>query len=175
MQWPWYPAHWMWSSGMPASGDRWTQYSLLLLLHAGKVHPVDCSWQLALLVVVAEFCCCAVLRCVMLHHLFCHPPCRYREDASILKGVSFKVPAGTSCAVVGASGSGKSTILRLLFRSGPPAQLTCSLCPAAPPHGALLLPAPSPQPGHACVCKPTAASKPSAQMHASPRQQRTSL
>lgn len=46
-------------------------------------------------------------------------PCyhnRYRQDASILKGVSFKVPAGTSCAVVGASGSGKSTILRLLFR-----------------------------------------------------------
>lgn len=41
---------------------------------------------------------------------------RYRPDSSILKGVSFKVPAGTSCAVVGASGSGKSTILRMLFR-----------------------------------------------------------
>jgi len=40
----------------------------------------------------------------------------YREDAQILKGVSFKVPAGTSCAVVGSSGSGKSTILRLLYR-----------------------------------------------------------
>jgi ABC transporter ATM len=41
---------------------------------------------------------------------------RYRPDASVLRGVSFTVPAGTSCAVVGASGSGKSTILRLLFR-----------------------------------------------------------
>ncbi|MEW5320485.1 MAG: hypothetical protein WDW38_011554 [Sanguina aurantia] len=40
----------------------------------------------------------------------------YRPDASILEGVSLRVPAGTSCAVVGASGSGKSTILRLLFR-----------------------------------------------------------
>ena len=33
-----------------------------------------------------------------------------------LQGVTFTVPAGTSCAVVGQSGSGKSTILRLLFR-----------------------------------------------------------
>eukprot|EP00878_Enallax_costatus_P011520 GHUV01012026.1.p1 GENE.GHUV01012026.1~~GHUV01012026.1.p1 ORF type:complete len:734 (+),score=173.55 GHUV01012026.1:460-2661(+) len=41
---------------------------------------------------------------------------RYRPESPILKGVSFKVPAGSSCAVVGASGSGKSTILRLLFR-----------------------------------------------------------
>jgi ABC-type transport system involved in cytochrome bd biosynthesis fused ATPase/permease subunit len=32
------------------------------------------------------------------------------------QGVSFRVPAGTSCALVGTSGSGKSTILRLLFR-----------------------------------------------------------
>lgn len=32
------------------------------------------------------------------------------------QGVTFTVPAGTSCAVVGQSGSGKSTILRLLFR-----------------------------------------------------------
>ena len=37
----------------------------------------------------------------------CHPR---------LQGVSFRVPAGTSCALVGTSGSGKSTILRLLFR-----------------------------------------------------------
>jgi ABC transporter ATM len=42
---------------------------------------------------------------------------RYRPDTPpVLDGVSFAVPAGTSCAVVGASGSGKSTILRLLFR-----------------------------------------------------------
>ncbi|KIZ04396.1 ATP-binding cassette, subfamily B, bacterial [Monoraphidium neglectum] len=40
----------------------------------------------------------------------------YREDSQILRGVSFRVPAGTSCAVVGSSGSGKSTILRLLYR-----------------------------------------------------------
>ena len=32
------------------------------------------------------------------------------------QGLSLRVPAGTSCAVVGTSGSGKSTILRLLFR-----------------------------------------------------------
>lgn len=32
------------------------------------------------------------------------------------QGVTFSVPAGTSCALVGTSGSGKSTILRLLFR-----------------------------------------------------------
>ncbi len=40
----------------------------------------------------------------------------YRPDDAILSGVSLEVPAGTSCALVGASGSGKSTILRLLFR-----------------------------------------------------------
>lgn len=34
----------------------------------------------------------------------------------MLQGISLKVPAGTSCALVGGSGSGKSTILRLLFR-----------------------------------------------------------
>ena len=32
------------------------------------------------------------------------------------QGVTMHVPAGTSCAIVGTSGSGKSTILRLLFR-----------------------------------------------------------
>ena len=35
---------------------------------------------------------------------------------ALLQGVTFRVPAGTSCALVGTSGSGKSTILRLLFR-----------------------------------------------------------
>ena len=33
-----------------------------------------------------------------------------------MQGVSLRVPAGTSCAIVGTSGSGKSTVLRLLFR-----------------------------------------------------------
>lgn len=35
----------------------------------------------------------------------------------VLKGVSFEVPSGTATALVGATGSGKSTALRLLFRS----------------------------------------------------------
>ena len=34
-----------------------------------------------------------------------------------LQDVSFHVAAGTSCALVGTSGSGKSTVLRLLYRS----------------------------------------------------------
>jgi ATP-binding cassette subfamily B protein len=40
----------------------------------------------------------------------------YEPDRAILRGVSFTVPAGTTCAVVGASGAGKSTLARLLFR-----------------------------------------------------------
>ena len=35
---------------------------------------------------------------------------------NILDGLNFEIPAGQSLALVGASGSGKSTILRLLFR-----------------------------------------------------------
>jgi len=34
----------------------------------------------------------------------------------ILDDVSFSIPAGTSCALVGATGSGKSTCVRLLYR-----------------------------------------------------------
>ncbi|KAG1671983.1 hypothetical protein FOA52_013356 [Chlamydomonas sp. UWO 241] len=42
---------------------------------------------------------------------------RYKEKApAVLKGVSFHVPGGQTLAVVGATGSGKSTILRLLLR-----------------------------------------------------------
>ncbi|KAG6570613.1 ABC transporter B family member 25, partial [Cucurbita argyrosperma subsp. sororia] len=40
----------------------------------------------------------------------------YLTERKILNGVSFVVPAGKSVAIVGTSGSGKSTILRLLFR-----------------------------------------------------------
>ena len=40
----------------------------------------------------------------------------YHADRAILKGISFKVPAGHSVAIVGSSGAGKSTISRLLFR-----------------------------------------------------------
>ncbi|KAI3861368.1 hypothetical protein MKW98_000320 [Papaver atlanticum] len=38
------------------------------------------------------------------------------EFDNILDGISFTVPAGKSVAIVGTSGSGKSTILRLLYR-----------------------------------------------------------
>lgn len=40
----------------------------------------------------------------------------YLTDRKILDGVSFVVSAGSSVAIVGTSGSGKSTILRLLYR-----------------------------------------------------------
>ena len=40
----------------------------------------------------------------------------YNPDRQILKDVSFTVPAGKKVAIVGSSGSGKSTIGRLLYR-----------------------------------------------------------
>lgn len=40
----------------------------------------------------------------------------YNPLRPILKNVSFRVPTGSSVAIVGSSGSGKSTIARLLFR-----------------------------------------------------------
>lgn len=40
----------------------------------------------------------------------------YNDDRQILNKVSFKIPEGKKLAVVGASGAGKSTITRLLFR-----------------------------------------------------------
>ncbi|MEO9462482.1 MAG: ABC transporter ATP-binding protein/permease [Marinomonas sp.] len=40
----------------------------------------------------------------------------YEPERTILKGLSFEVPAGSSVAIVGPSGAGKSTIARLLFR-----------------------------------------------------------
>ena len=41
----------------------------------------------------------------------------YVPDEWVLKGVSFKVEAGSTCAFVGATGSGKSTILALICRN----------------------------------------------------------
>ncbi|XP_012519532.1 PREDICTED: ATP-binding cassette sub-family B member 7, mitochondrial [Propithecus coquereli] len=40
----------------------------------------------------------------------------YIEGQKVLSGMSFEVPAGKKVAIVGGSGSGKSTIVRLLFR-----------------------------------------------------------
>jgi ATP-binding cassette subfamily B protein len=40
----------------------------------------------------------------------------YEPDRTILKGISFDVPAGKTVALVGPSGAGKSTISRILYR-----------------------------------------------------------
>lgn len=40
----------------------------------------------------------------------------YRPGRTVLRNVSFAVPAGRTVAVVGVSGSGKSSLIRLLFR-----------------------------------------------------------
>jgi ATP-binding cassette subfamily B protein len=40
----------------------------------------------------------------------------YEPERTVLKGISFTVPAGKTVAVVGPSGAGKSTISRILFR-----------------------------------------------------------
>ena len=41
---------------------------------------------------------------------------RFSPDREILKNISFEIQSGESIAIVGASGSGKSTITKLLFR-----------------------------------------------------------
>jgi ATP-binding cassette, subfamily B, heavy metal transporter len=47
---------------------------------------------------------------------FRHVDFRYDVRRPILSGVDFRVPPGTTVAIVGPSGAGKSTIARLLFR-----------------------------------------------------------
>ena len=38
------------------------------------------------------------------------------EQRIIIENLSFKIPAGKSVAIVGSTGSGKSTVMRLLYR-----------------------------------------------------------
>lgn len=38
------------------------------------------------------------------------------EQRTIIDNISFKIPAGKSLGIVGMTGSGKSTIMRLLYR-----------------------------------------------------------
>jgi ABC-type multidrug transport system fused ATPase/permease subunit len=44
----------------------------------------------------------------------------YNEGVPVLKGVSFKAPAGTTTALVGSSGSGKSTLISLVMNFNQP-------------------------------------------------------
>lgn len=48
--------------------------------------------------------------------IFDHVSFSYSQDRPILRDVTFRVPAGKTIALVGASGSGKSSLIRLLVR-----------------------------------------------------------
>src|SRR6185312_2032746 len=47
---------------------------------------------------------------------FEHVTFSYKPDRVILREVTFSIPPGRTVAIVGASGSGKSSLIRLLFR-----------------------------------------------------------
>ena len=50
-----------------------------------------------------------------------------RPDAQVLDDVTLTIPAGTTCALVGASGGGKSTVINMLLRFYDPKKGTISL------------------------------------------------
>ena len=50
------------------------------------------------------------------HVVFQNVSFSYAQRSSILKGISLEIPAGQTVAVVGATGSGKSTLVKLLLR-----------------------------------------------------------
>ncbi len=58
---------------------------------------------------------------------FEHVSYSYRPDRCVLHDVSFVVPSGKTVAIVGASGSGKSSLIRLLVRLVEPSQGQISL------------------------------------------------
>ncbi|MCY7346866.1 MAG: ABC transporter ATP-binding protein/permease [Pyrinomonadaceae bacterium] len=51
----------------------------------------------------------------------------YEENSAVLRGISFDAPAGTTTALVGSSGSGKSTILSLVLNFIQPTSGTVSV------------------------------------------------
>ena len=58
-----------------------------------------------------------------MHACMCSPTCtcaflRYqmRPNTKVLQGISLKIPAGKTCALVGKSGGGKSTLVHLMMR-----------------------------------------------------------